>query len=118
MITAVQTLLLVIDTGASAVFLWAYTAGNRWWTSRVGRALVGLGTCIGLIIGYATLKRLFGWPTIPWVGVAIDVSIAVVLVYLATMFVRERQVWRGRGQRARHGRASSDVEDKRTEGAP
>jgi hypothetical protein len=104
MVTVVQTLLPLIDTGACAVFLWAYTSGNRWWSSRVGRALVGLGSCIGLIIGYATLKRLFGWPSIPWVGVGINAYLAVVLAYLATMFVRERHVWKSRGQRSHAGR--------------
>lgn len=111
MIAAAQTLLLLVDTGACVVFLWAYAAGNRWWSSRVGRALVGLGACLGEIIGYGALKRVFGWPTIPWIGVAIDVQVAVVLVYLATMFVLERRVWRGRGQRTRHDRATSTMEE-------
>lgn len=111
MITVAQTLLLLVDTCACTMFLWAYAAGNRWWSSRVGRALVGLGACLDAIIGYATLKRLFGWPTIPWVGVTIDVSVAVVLVYLATAFVRERRVWRIRGQRTRHDRATSTKEE-------
>lgn len=102
-----DTALLVAATGADAVFLWAYTAGNRWWSSRVGRALVGLGTGIGLILGYAALKRVFGWATIPWLQATLYGLVVVILVVLAATFVRERQLWRRAGQRSHHDRADA-----------
>lgn len=116
-------MLLVIAVVAAVVFLWAYTSGNRWYVgknglSRVGMALVGQGAGLVLILGYGVLQRLLGWPVIPLVRLCLFAVVAVMEVGIAVAFVRERQLWRGRGQRTRHGRASSDVEDKETEGAP
>lgn len=101
-ITAAQTLLLVLAVVADVVFIWAYAAGNRWWTSRVGRALVELGAGFGLILGYGALKRLFDWPTILWVQLALYALAALIMIQLAVAFALERRMWRRRGQR-RHG---------------
>ncbi len=98
-ITAAQTLLLVLAVAGDVVFIWAYSAGNRWWTSRVGRALVELGTGTGLILGYGALKRLLDWPTIPAVQLTLYALVAVILTQLAVAFVLERRRWQRRGQR-------------------
>jgi hypothetical protein len=120
MITAVETLLLVIATVGSAVFLWAYTANNRWWSgkngpSRAGRALVGQGTVILLLLGYASLKRVFGWPTIPGVQLSLYALTAAMEVGVAIAFVRERRMWRRRGQRRHDERATVPTEEEHSQ---
>lgn len=94
-LTVTLTVALAIGAVADIVTLWAYGWGNGWWTSRVGRALIGQGVGIALILGYASLKRLFGWPTIPWLQVCLYVVVAVIEVGMAVAFVRERrEFWR------------------------
>jgi hypothetical protein len=111
------TILLTASTVADLVFLWAYTANNRWWRgvggpSRVGRALVGQGTGILLILGYAALKRLLGWPTVPWVQISLYSLVALMEIGVALAFVRERRVWRARGQRRHDERTAQPLPEE------
>jgi hypothetical protein len=115
-ITTAQTLLLVLAVAADGVFIWAYAASNPWWASRVGRALVELGAGLGLILGYGALKRLFNWPTVVGVQLALYALAALILTQLAVAFVKERRMWRRRGQRRHDERAEQPLPEERHTG--
>lgn len=84
-------LLLAGSAAGAVVLVWCYCAGNAWWKSRVGRALVGLSAGLVQILGYAALKRFFGWPTIPVVQLALYAEVLVIMIGLDAAFIRERR---------------------------
>lgn len=97
------TVILAVGAAADTVFLWAYGWDNGWWTTRHGRALIGQGAGIVGILGYALLKRLFGWPTIPWVQVSLYLVVALIEVGMAVAFVRtRREEWRVKHAEKKH----------------
>jgi hypothetical protein len=71
---------------------WAYTWGNAWYESRVGRALVTLAGSIEVIVGVAILRRVFSWG--PWAGVVQLGLVVVALAALDIAFLRERRLQR------------------------
>lgn len=88
------TVLLVAAVAADATFLWAYCWANPWWRSRVGRALVQQGASIAFLLGYAALRRVFGWQVIPALQLGLYVLVVAMLTGMAVAFVRERHAWR------------------------
>lgn len=66
-----------------------YMAGNAWYRSRVGRALVTLAGSIVFIEVYSFVRRLANWPS--WTAQVEQVIILVALVVLCVSFHRERR---------------------------
>lgn len=90
------TALLVAATVGDGAFLWAYAWRNPWWTGRPGRALVGLGAGLLMLLGYGALRRVFGWAVVPWVQFTAYALVVVIVWSLAFAFIWERRSWRGR----------------------
>jgi chromate transport protein ChrA len=86
---------------AALILLWTYTAGNAWWRSRVGRALVTLAAAIVFIEVYSALRRLLDWPS--WTSQVEQGIILVALILLDVAFLRERREQRRRQSARRDG---------------
>lgn len=102
--SALLTAVLGVGAVAAAVFLWAYVAGNPWYASRVGRALVGQGAGILGILGYAVVRRLFGLSVVPWIQISLYLLVLAIEVGMAVAFVRERREVRRRESARKHHR--------------
>lgn len=105
MMALIETLSVLVATVACVWLVFVYVRDNRWHRVRTGRAIVFLAADIAVILGYATLKRAFGWPTIGWIQMTLYLTVALSTAYLAGSFTLERRDQRRAGQRTPDERA-------------
>lgn len=87
--------------------LWLYTAGNAWYATREGRAMVTLGASIAFVQLFSLVRRLANWPA--WTSDIEQGVILIALILLCVMFLRIRR---------EAYRAQSAIKDHRLESSP
>jgi heme A synthase len=89
----VNTLTVVLEIGIFAgglVLAWAHGWNNAWYTSRIGRGIVGLGLVLAVLTGIGVLRRLLNWPLPDWAMPAAFAVVLAVVIGLDIAFVRMR----------------------------
>lgn len=105
-LSIVALALSVAMLAAAGWLLWLYTAGNAWYASREGRAMVTLASSVAFVQLFSVVRRELGWPA--WTADIEQALILTALILLCLVFLRvRREVHRVQTAAKRHRMESS-----------